>query len=94
MQYNFEWLLCVMLALIGTITKYFRSLANAKSFTWFACLVESITAVSIGLVLYYLGEAFNIEASLLCTLCVLSGMWGLPFVKHVLRTYTKIPIPD
>lgn len=94
MGLNFEWILFVALSLIGGLTKYFSSITNENKFSWFMCFVESLTAVTIGLILYFIGTAFKIETSLLCALCVLSGMWGMPMLKHILRTYTKIPIPD
>lgn len=94
MGLNFEWLLFVILSLVGGLTKYFTSLTSSLGFSWFMCFVESLTAITIGLVLYFIGKAFKIEPSLLCALCVLAGMWGMPMFKYIIRTYTKIPIPD
>lgn len=91
---NFEWLIFVILSLIGGLTKYLTSVTQSNNFSWFMCFVESLTAVTIGLVLYFIGKSFKIDTSLLCALCVLAGMWGMPMLKHIIRTYTKIPIPD
>lgn len=94
MGFSFDWILYVILSLIGGMTKYFSGLVHRNKFSWFACFVESLTAVTIGLVLYFIGKAFKIEPSLLCALCTLAGMWGMPMLKYIIRTYTKIPIPD
>lgn len=94
MGLNFEWVLFVILSIVGGLSKYFSSLTSSRKFSWFVCFIESFTAMTIGLVLFFIGKAFKIEPSLLCALCVLAGMWGMPMLKHIIRSYTKIPIPD
>lgn len=89
-----EWILVPLLTFIGAMYRYFKSLKKFSHFTWLALFVQTLGAISMGLVLYFVGKWASIPQAVLCSIGVLTGMWGESAFRHFIQTYTKIPLPD